>query len=283
MIYFDGKLRPADDARLPVDDHGVAFGLGFFETFRTSAGNPVLWAGHRHRLLAAAATAGIDVPRTFLIHDDARLRAVLRELLAAHGHPDAVFRYTLTAGSAVSTNGRYPEPREWMSLRPLPPAADRVTLRVLNVARDLGEWQPRPKSINFANAMAGANELKRRGAAPSDEGLFLAPGTGFVVEAVRHNVVWLEGGRLAYPDPALGAIAGVGLQWLLATGIRAEARRADVAALGRADAVAILNSVRGITPVGALFDASERLLAEWPSPVPAVIADLQRQWQALLR
>ncbi|MEK9148192.1 MAG: hypothetical protein AAB650_02035, partial [Patescibacteria group bacterium] len=42
---------------------------------------------------------------------------------------------------------------------------EEVTLRLLNLARDNGEWVPRPKSLNYMNALLGAAELKQRGAA----------------------------------------------------------------------------------------------------------------------
>ena len=43
-VYLNGQIVPAVGAGLPVDDHGVLFGAGFFETFRTSGGRPLLWS-----------------------------------------------------------------------------------------------------------------------------------------------------------------------------------------------------------------------------------------------
>ena len=96
---------------------------------------------------------------------------MVREWLAEQGVADAVFRYTITAG-VPSPNGRYEQPAELLAWRPLPvaAAAGGVDVRELRLARDTGEWVPRPKSLNIANALLGGNELRRRAARPSTSG-----------------------------------------------------------------------------------------------------------------
>lgn len=288
-VYFNGRILPAAEAHLPIDDAGTLYGLGFFETFRTSGGRPHQWDFHRARMAQACITAGITMPPTFLVCDEARLRETVRVLLREHGMSDGVFRYTLTAGRASAPDSRgegFSEPAEFMVLRALPPCPppEGVALRVLQLSRDNGEWLPRPKSLNYANAFAGAGELRRRGAAPGDEGLFLSREGAYAVETPRQNLAWIEGERLCYPDPALGAVAGTCLQWALQLGLPFAARRARLPDLLGADAIMVLNAVRGVTPVREAWDAQDqhrfRLLESHAHPL---VVSLVGRWSDALR
>lgn len=272
---------PVGEARLPLTDRGVLFGLGFFETFRTSGGRPHHWSYNRHRLSGACQAAGLTLPPSFLAIDEARLLAVVTEILRTRDVADAVFRYTLTAGR----DGE--RPAEFLTLRPLPPTPPPagIALRVLRLARDNGEWLPRPKSLNYANAFLGAAELARRSESPSDEGLFLSREGGFVVETPRQSLAWFADGCLCYPDPALGPIAGTCLQWLLDTcRLPAEPRRAPLAELLAADAVFVLNAVRGVTPVHEVWDVADRTcLATYASAAHPRVVAFRESWSAALR
>lgn len=288
VVYCDGELMAAPTARLPIDDTGVLFGLGFFETFRTSGGRPHHWHLHRARLEQACATAGISVPSNFLCREEERLREVVRVLLRENGLSEAVFRYTLTAGrsSPEKNSATFTQPCEFLTLRPLPPSApsDGISLRVLQLARDNGEWLPRPKSLNYANAFAGGEELRRRSTVASDEGLFLAREGNFVVETARQAVAWIENGKVCYPDPALGAVEGTCLQWLRQLGgFPATPHRAKLDELRAAEAVFVLNAVRGVTPVRELWDADDRVrLQAYSSHAHPLVIELQRHWDEAL-
>lgn len=285
LVWLNGHTLPASAARLPVDDHGVLYGFGFFETFRTSGGYPHRWDMHRRRLLAACGTAHIRVPASFLVHDEGRLEHAVRLLLRDKRLSDGVVRYTLTAGPPAGDTADYDRPGELLTVRPLPPPAgpEGVRLRLLHLARDSGEWLPRPKSLNYTNALMGGRELRRRGAGGSDEGLFLTREGGYVVEAVRHNVAWVSNGRFRYADPALGAVEGTCLQWVLDRGIEAEPRRAMLDEFMQADAVVLLNAVRGVTPVCALWDAYDRtVLRAWKSCEHPLVTALRRCWDEAL-
>jgi len=280
LVYFNGRIVPVDEARLPLDDRGVLYGLGFFETFRTSGGRPHHWSYHQRRLAAACAVARLALPPMGLARNEARLRETVTALLRAHSFVDAVFRYTVTGGAGGV-------PSEFLTLRPLPaePPAEGIRLRVLQLARDSGEWLPRPKSLNYANALLGADELAARSTGPGDEGLFLARDGGCVVETPRQNLAWIAGGRLCYPDPALGAIAGTCLAWLLTHGGQpAEPRRASLGDLLSAEAVLVLNAVRGLTPVREIWDAGDRgVLRSFASAHHPVVQDFRSRWAGALR
>ncbi|HVU24337.1 MAG TPA: aminotransferase class IV [Opitutus sp.] len=278
-VYFNGGIVPASEARLPIGDRGVRHGLGFFETFRTSGGRPHHWRFHQHRLARACETARLPIPPHFLASNETRLRAVVAQLLAATASRDAVFRYTMAAGEGST-------PSESLTLRPLPSAAPAgVCLRVLALRRDNGEFLPRPKSLNYLNALLGAEELATRTADPGDEGLFLSREGDFVVETPRQNLAWLAGDRLCHPDPALGAVAGTCLAWLLETcGRPGVPRRAPLDELLAADAIFVCNAVRGITPVREIRGADDRaVLRTLDSVAHPRVREWSAQWEESLR
>jgi 4-amino-4-deoxychorismate lyase len=286
-IYCDGQLMLASSARLQIDDAGVLFGIGFFETFRTSGGRPHHWCFHRERLTKACEIAKIEIPRTFLGREETRLRSVVEALLRGNGMSEAVFRYTLTAGrpSVGKKGATFLQPGEFLTLRALPAAAPRegISLRVLKLARDNGEWLPRPKSLNYANAFAGAEELRRRTDVASDEGLFLSRDENWVVETARQNIAWIAGGKLCFPDPAIGAVAGTCLSWVLQLGLPLQPRRAKLEELRTAEAVIVLNAVRGVTPVRELWDTDDRVrLQMYSSHEHPQVLELQRRWDEAL-
>lgn len=287
-VYLNGRFLPTTAAQLPINDAGLLYGLGFFETFRTSGGRPHHWSFHRARLEQACAMAGISLPEDFLALSEMRLREVVKTILRENKMEEAVFRYTLTAGETSSSAGadRFAQPSEFLTLRPLPDNAPSggILLRVLRLARDNGEWLPRPKSLNYANASAGAEELRRRATAASDEGLFLSRGEGYVVETTRQNIAWIVDGIIHAPDLALGPVAGTCLRWLSQVGAPAVTSRGKLSDLLAADAIMVLNAVRGITPVRELWDDHDRVcLGMFASHRHPVITKLQQRWTEALQ
>jgi 4-amino-4-deoxychorismate lyase len=273
-VYLDGRIVLAEEASVSLEDRGLLYGFGFFETFRTSGGRAHHWAFNLARLKRACGTAGLKLPSSFLSGSEPRLQMFVEQLLVRNGESDGVFRYTVTAGGP---NG----PSEFMTLRRLPAAAPDhgVALRVLNLRRDSGEWIPRPKSLNYMNAALGHQEVRRRSQAESDEGLFMSGVGNFVVETARQNLVWIKGERLFTPDPSVGSVAGTCLDWIAATGSPVQSVRAHLEDLITADAVVCVNSVRGITAVCEIWDQTDATrLARLNSHAHPIVTNLQSKW-----
>lgn len=262
LLYADGRF--ADEAPLRHDDHAALFGAGFFETFRTRDGAPLRLEAHLARLHAACERIGVRIPDSALAasSDPGRWRAVIASLLDAHKLRDGVFRLTLTAGenAAPLGAGDYATPHERLTCRALPAEAPPggITLHLLATPRDTGEWRPRPKSLNYLNSLLAARELAPRRTHPADEGLLFDAG-GRVCEGVFTNLFWVRGKVVFTPHENTGLLPGVGRAHLLhrlrADGVPVEEVEAGVEELARADAVATVGSVRGVTPVARILGA----------------------------
>jgi branched-subunit amino acid aminotransferase/4-amino-4-deoxychorismate lyase len=88
-----------------------------------------------------------------------------------------------------------------LTLRPLPtqPAGGR-DLHVLGTRRIGPEFFPRPKSLQYANALAARWEMLDRGLPAGAEGLMLTP-EGWIAEGVTTNVFFAVDGELCTPGP----------------------------------------------------------------------------------
>src|SRR2546428_10418916 len=61
-VYVNGKIAPADQAVVPVYDHGFVYGEGVYETLCTYKRAPFLYDRHMRRLRQSAERLLLDVP-----------------------------------------------------------------------------------------------------------------------------------------------------------------------------------------------------------------------------
>ena len=76
-VYVNGTITPADQAVVPVYDHGFVYGEGVYETLRTYNRIPFLYERHTRRLRASAAALNLAVP-----FDDDSLRGWIDDTMA---------------------------------------------------------------------------------------------------------------------------------------------------------------------------------------------------------
>ncbi|MDD2764056.1 MAG: aminotransferase class IV [Opitutaceae bacterium] len=268
ILWFNGACRPAAEARIPVADHAVQYGAGLFETFRTWGGRAPLLHRHLARLRAGCRQYRIEFPAgTLLPRAETELPRILQELLARNGREDAVFRYTVTAGEAPPglPAGPYRRPSEIVTLRalPVPPAGGR-SVHVLATRRLAPEFSPRPKSLQYANALAARWEMLDRGLPAGAEGLMLTP-EGWLAEGVTTSLFFFNDNRLCTPALDLGVLPGVMREVVLELarkeGMTVSEGTFPLAALAQAEMVFLTSGALGLAPVERIFDAADRLLA----------------------
>ena len=98
-VWLNGRPVNGDDARLPIDDHGLVVGDGGFETLKTHGGKAFAVTRHLRRLRRTLEALAIDVP------DPDMLRAAIDETVSAGGHTESRIRVTVTAGSGSLGSG----------------------------------------------------------------------------------------------------------------------------------------------------------------------------------
>src|SRR4051794_4993200 len=144
-VYVNGQIAPADQAVVPVYDHGFVYGEGVYETLRTYSRVPFLYDRHMRRLRQSAQHLDLAVP-----FDDQTLLGWIQETMSAAGQMrEAYIRILLTRGVGELTYEitATPTPSVVIIVKPNeepPPRifADGITICLVDILRN------HPQSVN---------------------------------------------------------------------------------------------------------------------------------------
>lgn len=263
--WVDGRAEG-----VPVDDRGLAYGDGLFETVLLVDGRPVWWDAHLDRLERGAAVLGIVAPERGQWRRD--LQRALDSPRGGAGRK--VLKLILTRGSGARGYAmRAPaRPRRIVSISPAPEseaqARHGLVLRWCRTALSIQPALAGLKHLNRLEQVLARREWSEQGV---DEGL-MCDSQGRAVAAISGNLLCLTGRGWVTPPVDQSGIAGVCRARLLSAGLVVEAElRPDEAS--SADALAVCNSVRGILPA--------RQLEQRGWAVGAEVRRLQRELAAL--
>ncbi len=253
-VWLNGKILPAEDARIPATDPAVLYGAGLFETFRTIGGRlPPSLPHHLRRLREGCDRLCIVFPDTLT---PTTLADATAGLLARNGQSEATVRLTLLAAPASTglPRGPFAAPHVLLTLRPAPaiPAAP-VDVHLLTTRRPLPESAPRLKTTSWVPGILALQELAARAAAPSDHGLMLNE-TGHLSECVTANLFFFRRGRWHTPGLSCGPLPGITRAWVLRHLQDAAEGAYTPADLREADAVFVCNAGQGLVPVARITE-----------------------------
>jgi len=208
MAWIDGKVVAAEQARIPITDHGLLYGDGIFEGIRVFAGRVFRLELHLARFAASARAIALELPGGI----DA-MRRIVCDTVRAHATPDAYVRLIATRGDgALGVDPTScPQPRVLCLVdriaifepEKLAVGLDLVTVSLRRPPPDV--LDPRVKSLNYLNSALAKLEARQRGA---DEALILNL-AGHVAEASVANVFVVRGGELRTPPATDGALEGI--------------------------------------------------------------------------
>ena len=255
IVWIDGKIVPADEARVSVLDHGFLYGDGVFEGIRVTPAGIFRFEDHMKRLETASRAVGIEVPGGI-----DRVREVARETTRAWGPREGYLRLILSRG--VGGLGLDPASCHEATIVCIAAGmgglssekqASGVDLITSSLRRPAGDvLDPRVKSLNYLNNILAKREANLRGA---DDALVLN-GQGLVAEASAANLFVLTGNRLDTPPPTDGALEGITRRTVLEIaaelGLEACERSLGRFDLFAADAVFFTGTRAGLVPVASL-------------------------------
>ncbi len=208
LVYLNGQLVPAEDAKISVFDHGLLYGDGVFEGIRAYNGRVFKLHEHIDRLYRSAHCIMLDIPMT----KDEMVQAVV-ETVRANGLRDAYIRLVVTRG--VGDLGLDPrkckEPTVFIiaaSIVLYPEEFYEKGLKLITCStrRNISEAiDPTLKSLNYLNNILAKIETVRAGV---PEGLMLSA-DGYVAECTGDNIFIVRGNRLITPPPHVGALEGI--------------------------------------------------------------------------
>ena len=245
--YRDGS--PCDT--VSVDDRGVQYGDGVFETVAVRDGVPRLWDYHVERLRTGAARLGLAAP------GEPSLRSALDAALARAPADTrrCIAKILLTAGTGARGYRRAAEAPATLltgasEARRIPDAAyrDGVDLRLCNTRLAIQPQLAGMKTLNRLEQVLARNEWHDESVF---EGLTLDTG-GRVICGTMSNVFLITGQQLITPALTRCGVSGVMRRHLLTqldnAGIDFQVRDVNVDELWAADGVFISNSQFGILP-----------------------------------
>ncbi len=246
----------AGDA-LPVDDRGLAYGDGLFETLLIRTGRVRFVDAHLARLARGCAALGLAFSDTDALRAD-----IVRALARAPAL--AVLKIVVTRGSArrrgYAAGGE--TPRRIVSLWPASGGGipqEGVDARIATLR--LGD-SPRLAGIKHLNRLENVLAASEPGADAVFESLLL-DAADQVVCGTRSNVFIAHQGRLATPRLDRNGVAGVMraivLRECAALGIPAEERRLSQAEVIAADELFVTNARIGVVPVRRLGEHAFRM------------------------
>ncbi|MGQ9537767.1 MAG: aminotransferase class IV [Actinomycetota bacterium] len=207
-IYLDGRILDAEEAHLSVNDRGVLFGDGLFETIRAYQGRPFRLNRHLERLREGCRTLRISgIPEDGEIEE--AISALYRENV---GRGDAYVRVTVTGGDfdGSRTLTRSSRPRCFIFVRPFegyPPEFYRRGIRVTvsSVRRNPHSPLWRIKTINYLEPLYAKQEAMDRG---YDDALFLNT-EGYLAEGSTSNLFLVRSEGVLTPHIDCGILPGI--------------------------------------------------------------------------
>lgn len=204
--FLNGQFVNEGQATVPINDRGLMYGDGLFETMRVYNGKAFRMAQHLERMVRGAEFLKIPLPFT-----PKQLQHFAEQLVERNHLPDSVLRVTLTRGPGA--RGYAPQgeakPTIAMTLHPAPPFdADHppqwslVTSSFRIPASDpLSSF----KTLNKLTSVMARIEAEARNA---DEAL-LTNTNGEVAETAGANLFWVYRDKICTTPTGRGVLPGI--------------------------------------------------------------------------
>ncbi|HKA25653.1 MAG TPA: aminotransferase class IV [Candidatus Eisenbacteria bacterium] len=251
-----------DDFALPVDDRGLAYGDGLFETILVVKGQPIWLMAHMDRFRRSARALGYKGVDTLM----RRGALGTRELLQAARPARGALRITWTRGSGLGGFAPPDNARPRIVVRLAPVAPRKLTgVRAITLPDLHGGTMAQHKSCS---ALAYV-EAARRARAKGVEEALLSDGQGGIAEASAANLFAVVDRKLITPPVQLPLLPGVTRAWVIRRGrvTRHPLKEKDLA---RASEAFLTNSISGVVPLLAVN--GEKIGSGRPGPVTRQLA-----------
>lgn len=251
LVYLNGKLVPAGDAKIGIYDGGFLHGAGLFETMRADFGRVFRLDAHLDRMLTSAEKLGLPIERP-----DLPLTKDFDELLARNDLKTARLRMTVTVGSmhpamqsdtappltvCVTATRLDPYPAEML--------ARGVSVMITTFTQSTTDPMAGHKTINYLPRLLALRSAQKLGCA---EALWFTP-TNYLAEGCISSVFVVRGGKLATPPLNTPVLPGVSRSVVLevaeANGIQADEKTLNINDVLDADEIFLTNSSMQVMPV----------------------------------
>ncbi|MBM3461617.1 MAG: branched-chain-amino acid aminotransferase [Armatimonadetes bacterium] len=251
IAWIDGRVMPADEARVSILDHGFLYGDSVYEAVRTFGGRPFRLGAHLARLERSAAGLFIRMPEG--------IEAAVDDVLRA-GHGEQLVRIMVTRG--VGSLGYDLDPEQTPTLvllgMPVPKYPARfydegVRLATTDIRRNpQNSLDPSLKTSNLLNLRLAFMDARRQGA----DDVVMLNHRGEVAEASGSNIFLVKDGALQTPEMGAGILGGITRDFVIRlardNGFQVTEGVISPEALRAADEVFLTSTTRSIMPATVL-------------------------------
>jgi len=278
-VFVNGRIAPADEAVVPVYDHGFVYGEGIYETLRTYNRVPFLYDRHMRRLRLSAERIYLDVP-----FDDATLLGWIEQTIGAAGDlREAYIRVLLTRGVGELNYDpkSTPRPTTVVIVKPFEAPPPRVSDEGIRISL-VEMLRNHPKSVNplikSNNLLNNALAMQAAYRSGAEEAL-MCNYRGELTECSQANFFLVRGGAALTPKSEAGLLEGVTRAFLFEIGreIGVEVREDTLYPkdLDTAEEMFITSTTRELSPVVKVDD---RVIGSGrPGPITRKLLERYRQ------
>jgi len=278
VIWLNGEMLDAAEARLAASSAGVLLGWGIFTTLGIWGGRA--FAVKRHIVRLRRDAAAVDVPIAF---SDETIEGALQDVITRNAASTGYARLTATRRG----DGRWND-RGGGDLSIMTVAWAKTTARgagqVLRLGLSPYRLEARRatagiKTTSYLDHQLAWREANNRG---FDEAV-LCNGQGIICECARANLFWTSRNQLCTPALESGCLPGIGreivLEWAREMGLPTREGAFSLQELARADEVFVTAATTGPRPVRTFYDACDESGIEHSYNAPGPLTQLlQKRW-----
>lgn len=254
-IWWDGKLVPAREAKIPYLTHGFHYAGLVFEGIRAYGGHIFALQEHIARLFEGAGILGYAIP-----YDAAAIEAACRETLAVNGLTDAYLRPAAWRGSekmGLSPRGTkvHIAIAAWAWPSYFSPEQRRRGVRLTH-----SRWRrPAPDTAPWKAKASGLYQICTHAKQEAEDGGFedalMLDYRGFIAEATGSNIFLRIGNKLHTPTPDCfldGITRRKVMMLAVEAGIPVVQRHIGAEELAQAEEVFLTGTAAEIVPVAEI-------------------------------
>ena len=243
IIFLNGRFVSQKEARIYVNEPGLLYGWGVFETLRSYNGNILYLSAHLKRLSASARLIGIAPP--FSVK---KTGILIKKVIKMNrlDNKDTYVRLSLWKGNQRDGICILVKPYQPHSLKKYRRGMQAC---ISDFRQNENSLLAQIKSMNYLFFNLAYAQAKKQG---FDEAVILN-NRGYLTECSRANIFWVRNNRLYTPSLDCGCLNGVTRQIILGLAEKLKTEvlegRFKIKALSDAQEAFITNSLIGIMPL----------------------------------
>jgi branched-chain amino acid aminotransferase len=275
--WINGKIVPTADAKISIEDRGLLYGDGLFETLRVYDGVPLALDRHLARLFTSMTFLNLSIPESAT-----EILTAVEALLVSNEMIDGIVRITVTRGSVDGPLGTVEPsaPTRLIQCRPLPhiKSFDKDEgVDVVIPEKPIVPAEPLygHKTLNYLPFLLAKQAAREAGAFEA----IVQNSAGDLIEGASANLFLVKDKRVLTPSLKSGALPGITrgfvLELLKEESIPVEESAIRELDLYDADEAFLTNSVIEIIPVARV---NGRTIGEFaPGPITKILAKKYRE------